>query len=832
MSIKINKLSINFNEKGYKQDKSGLSRTIISRDFFNQESKLPELFALIEIKKINGIGIESIYKLLDAIEWKIISRVQKIYNSINERKSFQTDNLSEHLLELILKSLNGEIKDILEEKDFISQSDINIFIGVLEPFVLKNEEKYYFHFAVFNNVKNILIYKQGDKYKLMDIIEENKKNNDEYAANKKMFENIISGELDNDSYIIVANQKVIDYVIPDKLKQLVISMNTKEAIKYLKKILTEINPNEENLSFSAMLISLTDEEVAKIFKPENSIKNLISTEKNTEKFLTPSILPDFKGFFITILKTTDNALKIFGKKIFALKNTILKIKHPAFLRGIESRDKNSKNSFILAARSQDIQKGDETNKSEEMKEKKEKLKSRFKSLLPRISRTAVSSAESNTQLSHQYRCNNLLSKCGSLRNIKYNKINNNIKKIFLFAFNYAKKIFKSVGKLICGFLFIFVYAFRKIKKISAMKIALIIIFIIAIAGFLKGTSFINKKKIDEQNKIIYNKSLKELEQKFDSLEANLIYNNYEKSSELLKEIKDVMRKTLAADIPEYKDQYNELEKKIVDYNKKINKINEIKNPFALKKNLSEINNIAITNNKLALISNSLNKIEIIDKKNEISEEWNITEENILANFKYFSSSEDDKILAYGENKNKPYELDLKNKKILPLTKTFFAGIVSDIKNYADNIYAIDTKNNQIYFYKYENGQKWIKDANVNLEGAINLAIDGNIFILKNNGEILKYFKGKKENFSLQGVEPALASPTAFFTDADAKYLYILEPLNKRILVFEKECKDAKCQLLAQYTSENFNDMRDFAVDETNKIIYVLNGNEIFKIDIK
>ncbi|MFH1191917.1 MAG: hypothetical protein V1655_00400 [bacterium] len=763
MSIKINKLSINFNERSYKQEKGGLSRTILSRDFFNQESKLPELFALIEIKKINGIEIVSIYKLLDAIEWKIISRVQKIYNSINERKSFQTDNLSEHLLELILKSLNGEIKDILEEKFFISLSDINIFIGVLEPFVSKHDEKYYFHFAVFNNIKNILIYKQGDKYKLMDIIEENKKNNEENTDNKKLFGNIMSGELDNDSYIIVANQKVIDYVAPDKLKQLVISMDIKEAAKYLKRILAEIDPIEENLSFSVMLIYLKDEEESKVFKPENSIKNLMSTEKDTEKFLTPSILPDFKAIFINFSAATNNAFKFIGKKIINFKNSFLKIK-----------------------------------KSVENKEKKEKIKSRIKSLYA----------------------------------LKHNKISYGIKKIFLFILKYTKKFFKFAQRVLLEFLFIFVFALRKIKKLSIKKIALIIIFAIVIFAFFKGTSLLNKEKTEEENKIIYNKSLDELEQKFVSLDANLIYNNYDKSSEILKEIKDIMRNTLAADIPEYKEKYNEVEKKVTDYNKKINKINETENPTEVKNTLSEISNIAITKNKLALISSSLNKIEMIDIKNNTSDEWDMTEKNILSNLKYFSSNGDDKISAYREEKNKPYELDLKNKKIIPLTKSFFNGTITDIKSYAGSIYAIDTKNNQIYSYKYENGQKWIKDANISLENAINLVIDGNIFILKNNGEILKYFKGKKENFSLQDIEPKLTSPTKFFTNSDIKYLYILEPLNKRILVFEKECNDAKCQLIAQYTSKSFTNIRDFSINEARKTMYILNDNNVYKINIK
>ncbi|MFH0854485.1 MAG: hypothetical protein V1891_03255 [bacterium] len=753
MNINIYKLLLKISSRRHQQEKNKLARVILSRDFYNQESKMPELFALAEISGSydNNINIVS---LLDRIELKIIERIQKIYNSISSRKSFQTDNLSEHLLELILKSLNGEIVLCFEESGLSHLKEyLNIFIGVLEPALIKNEKKYYFHFSHCNKIDAFLIFPQQNSYKIMNILEEGDKKNNE--DNNKIFTNITSGQLDEDSFLIVCNENLIDYVIIDKLKQIIISMEEKEALKYLKNILLEL---DAELEFASIFISLLKDEAKDIFiSPENSIEKLMLTEKNTEKFLTPSILPDFKKNFINLGYYIKKIVKKIYRRFLQFRGKILKLRVSG-----ESAGKN-----ITA------------------------YKNKTAKAIPNF-----------------------------IENLKKHTakiINLSMKFISFFVDGVRKIAIKLINYL------------KKLNKIPLFQKVIFISLILAVAFFWQCTIWLKNERIKKQNTIIYNEALIELEQKFDSLEASLIYKNYEKSSDTLDEIDKIMEVTLAKNIEEYSDKYKELNNRVLDYKKEINKIINIDNIQTLNNQLdanSTISNIVIQDKLLVILDALNNKLFELNLFDNSIISWN--SEKKLNTLTYYSESKDG-ITAYDKEENKVYEF--KNKKSGAI-KTLLSGAIADVKKYADSVYVIDTQNNQIYTYRYAKREEWIKDSSIDAKNMISMAIDGNIFALKNNGEILKYFRGKKENFSLQDIDPPLKNSKKIFTDADTKKLYLMDAENRRIIVFEKECKDSKCSLIAQYTSDKFTDLKDFAVDERNMAIYVLNGNEIFKFDIK
>lgn len=108
-----------------------------------------------------------------------------------------------------------------------------------------------------------------------------------------------------------------------------------------------------------------------------------------------------------------------------------------------------------------------------------------------------------------------------------------------------------------------------------------------------------------------------------------------------------------------------------------------------------------------------------------------------------------------------------------------------------------------------------------LANASDMTIDGNVYIAT-NGTILKYNSGAKVDFPL-GVS-SLPNTTKIYTQTDFANLYILDPAGKRIVIVNKS--GAVVQTL---TSEKFNDLKDFAVDEKGKLIYVLNNNQLLKV---
>lgn len=489
MDINIYKLLVN-TSLDHPQEKNKLARIILSRDFYNQESKMPELFVLLEIDCFPNKNNKDVIDLLDKIELKIIERIQKIYNSISSRKSFQTDNLSEHLLELILKSLNSEIIFSLEENNSIDLKDkINIFAGVLEPAVIENEIKYYFHFSSRNKIKAFLIFQQQNSYKIMSILKESEEENRE--SKDKIFLNLTSGELENHSFLIICNKNLTDYVVVDKLKQLVISMGEKEIVKYLNNILSE---SDDELEFASIFISLakTDDD-KNMLSAENSIAKLMLTEKNTEKFLTPSIFPEFKNNFIQ------------------LGNYFRRIIRKIFLRILQIQGK------ILRLRINGKKVG------RNLSEYKNKALNKAKYI--------------------SFPTKNLKKYTGKI-------INYGFRCIGYFVDTCRKGMFLFFSK-ISG-------VTKRIKKVNFFTKIICFVFLSAIIFFWQGTQWLKNKREREQNVIIYNEALGELEQKFDSMEASLIYNNYEKASDTLNEIDIIMETTLAKNIEEYKKSMKSL----------------------------------------------------------------------------------------------------------------------------------------------------------------------------------------------------------------------------------------------------------------------------------
>ena len=74
------------------------------------------------------------------------------------------------------------------------------------------------------------------------------------------------------------------------------------------------------------------------------------------------------------------------------------------------------------------------------------------------------------------------------------------------------------------------------------------------------------------------------------------------------------------------------------------------------------------------------------------------------------------------------------------------------------------------------------------------------------------------------IDPALVSPTKIKTTLESKYLYVLDPPSRRLIVLDKEGR-----LINQYTSDQFGDLKDFAVAEAEKKMYLLNGSSVFGI---
>ncbi len=124
--------------------------------------------------------------------------------------------------------------------------------------------------------------------------------------------------------------------------------------------------------------------------------------------------------------------------------------------------------------------------------------------------------------------------------------------------------------------------------------------------------------------------------------------------------------------------------------------------------------------------------------------------------------------------------------LLPLKDTW--QTITAVDEYFNNLYLLDPSANQIYKYLaipsgYSSRRNYLKQP-ADLQNAIDLAIDGSIYILFKGGRVEKYTAGDRDDFSLDSFHPPLAQTSLIETAPDAKNLYLVQ--NKSILIFNKD----------------------------------------------
>lgn len=146
------------------------------------------------------------------------------------------------------------------------------------------------------------------------------------------------------------------------------------------------------------------------------------------------------------------------------------------------------------------------------------------------------------------------------------------------------------------------------------------------------------------------------------------------------------------------------------------------------------------------------------------------------------------------------------------------------------VYLLDSAGNKIWRLRVREteiapAESWLKSESADFGSAVDFAVDGSIFVLFPE-RVEKYFSGEKQNFELSAVAPALKQATKIFTLAEYQSLYVADPANSRILVFNKTGRLEK-----QIISEKFRDLSDIYIDEKNGLLYALTGSELLRVTL-
>ncbi len=325
----------------------------------------------------------------------------------------------------------------------------------------------------------------------------------------------------------------------------------------------------------------------------------------------------------------------------------------------------------------------------------------------------------------------------------------------------------------------------------------------------------------------YGQALDEFNNQKSALEASLIYHDTVRAKEILKAM-DLLVKGLPQDSKDQLKKQAELAKTYQELFNQAWQITNIIEPLTLI-DFQEIS-AGATINSLLLKNSYLYGLGVANKilaaHTQTAKALVMDSLNLELKTGAVLEKSDKLILATPDKKF----FALENDHLKPVTINLPAELkqLDDLDFFGSFMYVLDQSAKQIfrltnYGDSFSAPRLWLKQ-NLAVDQIASLAVDGFIYALTKDGDILKLAGGLQQEFPAILMEPELKAPTKIYTQDTSDNLYILDPQNKRFLAVSKEG-----ELKKQYYSDKFNNLKDLIVKEKEKKAYLLNGSKVYVI---
>jgi hypothetical protein len=126
-------------------------------------------------------------------------------------------------------------------------------------------------------------------------------------------------------------------------------------------------------------------------------------------------------------------------------------------------------------------------------------------------------------------------------------------------------------------------------------------------------------------------------------------------------------------------------------------------------------------------------------------------------------------------------------------------------------------------------------VNGDLKGAIDMAVDGDVYILKDDGTVVKLLRGEQKPFTIRNLpEGALKGVTKVFKASPTSNIYFLNPTEGRIVVASSDSDLGESSYIRQYVLDlaDMTDIKDLYVDPDDTRLYVLDAKRLYSIDLQ
>lgn len=628
-------------------------------------------------------------------------------------------------------------------------------------------------FAYNGKISGYIIFKDGGKYRHMDLI---KTYGDKQKSAEPFFSNLISGDLSPDNLVIFCTAPVFDFLTIDRLEKIILSRQMEDGCRYLEKTLNQI---ANQLSFGGLIINLLTPTAQKQIQisltaritPDNSIRRLVHKERETEQILSPSLWSTFKNFFKNFEKKKTSTIEIETKQAVPPPTDLETIKKIAKiynrLTGWQGQVKKS-----------------------------------WRALIKFFNQTA------------------LLTEPSTKKNIAIKTPPSAL----IHLWQTANAAICALSQKLCQTIrakFLALPPTRRYLFLGAIIIGAI--FIISVSWTYKQ----NSNRLEQEK---YNQLLNDIKEKIDLADSSIIYKNEEQAKKLLMKIKNVL-----IDFPQDSTNRREMRNNLLAYADiiaaKLRHLETITPTL-----IADLTGLNLTCQPTDLISVKSSFFFFCDNDKNF---WQYDLKNkttvwltspLLGELKNKFVKKDGTILLLnGQNRLIQFDPATGSFSSLEVIWSKSDAEIKLIGHYNTYLYSLDTKNNLITKHKesstgFARGSPWLKE-NFTAADITGWTIDGSIYAAKPNGAIYKFDSGQLQNFSLATLDPQLNSAVKIFSSPDSQNIFILDTGQKRIIIWNKKTQ----KLMAQYTAEEFFDLKDFSIDEKNKTIYLLNGMKIQNI---
>ena len=154
--------------------------------------------------------------------------------------------------------------------------------------------------------------------------------------------------------------------------------------------------------------------------------------------------------------------------------------------------------------------------------------------------------------------------------------------------------------------------------------------------------------------------------------------------------------------------------------------------------------------------------------------------------------------------------------------------------YSKYLYLLSPEDNQIWKYerrksKYEKPSKYNLDAD--LSKAIDLSIDGNVFVLNEGGEIIKFYRGNRQEFTIKNSSNEdMNNVNKIFTLPDQNNLYLLNSQKNSVLIVKK-LSNGNGNYQRQIILEGIGQIVDIHVNQDEQKLFVMDKEKIYEIGL-